>query len=155
MTPAPPQEFSGFGLRFCYPADWELSEELDDDQVSITVKGPETAFWSATVIRHRPDPRSVLRAALRAYEEEYDDAEITETEVEFADCRMPAARVDFICLELTNTAWLRAWRTSQYTLLLLYQLNDTELDDQEPVLARINASLIVETDLPTEPETHG
>lgn len=143
--------YAGFGLHFSYPADWELSEDIDDDQLSVTVSSPETAFWSATVIRNRPEPRTVLRAALRAYEEEYDDAEITETEIDVADRRLPAARVDFMCLELTNTAWMCAWQTARYTLLLLYQLNDMELEFHEPLLAEINASLVVDVDDPSSP----
>ena len=137
-------EYSGFGLRFLYPDDWELSEEITDAEVSVTVCSPETAFWSATVIRNRPDPQTALRAALLAYQEEYDDPEVSETAAELAGYSVPAVQVEFVCLELTNTAFLSALQTPRFTLLVLYQLNDTELADRDSVLQRINNSLVLE-----------
>ena len=144
------QKYSGFGLRFHYPLDWELSEEITQEQVSITVSSAETAFWSVTVLRHCPDPESVLRAALLAYEEEYDEMDFVETEAALATRQAPAVEVHFVCLELTNTAFLQALRVSQFTLLVLYQLNDGELQEQEPVLEQINSSLTIAPDQVTE-----
>lgn len=133
-------EYSGFGLQFLYPDDWELSEEVDDEQASITVSSPETAFWSATVIRNRPDPHSVLRAALRAFEEEYEELDIEEAEEAIGDHQSAAAEVNFVCLELTNTAILRVAAMPHFTLLVLYQFQDAE---QESSLQQISDSLVI------------
>jgi len=141
------QQYTGLGIRFRYPEDWELSEEVGDVEASITVSSPETAFWSVTVIRHCPEPQTVLQAALQAYEEEYDELDIIESEVELANRYVPEIKIDFVCLELTNIACLRAFQTDSCTILVLSQMNDAELDPQEQVLEEISQSLICESDI--------
>ncbi len=141
------QLFTGLGLRFRYPEDWELSEELGEDEACITVNSPSTAFWSVTVIRERPEPLDVIRAVVQAYEEEYDELDLIESEVEVAMRQVQAIEIDFVCLELTNTAHVRAFQTDVSTILVLYQLNDNELDSLEPVLDQITSSLICDTDI--------
>ncbi|MBX3436314.1 MAG: hypothetical protein KF861_02405 [Planctomycetaceae bacterium] len=138
------QEYSGFGLRFHYPGDWELSEEMSDEQVSITISSPETAFWSVTVLRDRPDAQSPLRAALLAYTEEYDAPDITETEISLAGQPVTTIEVEFVYLELINTARLSALETPRFTLLLLTQFCDADESDQQRVLTSISDSLVLE-----------
>lgn len=141
------QQFRGLGIRFRYPDDWRLSEEMGEDEVMITLSSPESAFWSATVMRHRPDPEDVLQAAIDVFREEYDDLDIAEMQTRLANRQVPAADVDFICFEMTSTAHLRAFRTGQFTVLLLSQSTDADIDDHEDTLAAISESLICESDV--------
>jgi hypothetical protein len=140
------QQFTGLGIQFRYPDDWKLFEELGDDEASITVASPETAFWSVTILRHRPDPDAVLNTAVDAFRDEYDEIDVALSQTSLANRQVPAAEIDFICLELTNTARLRALRTERFTLLVLYQLTDADTEDQEETLESISASLICESD---------
>ena len=141
------QLFTGLGLRFRYPEDWELSEQIGESEASITVTSPQTAFWSVTVLRDRPDPMDVLRAVMVAFEDEYDELDAIELEVEIAMRRVVALELEFVCLELTNTARLHAFQTDRTTILVLYQLNDGESDDHEPILKQITQSLLCDDDL--------
>ena len=70
------QQFHGLGIQFRYPDDWTLTEELGDDEVSITVASSETAFWSVTILRHRPDPDAVLQTAIETFRDEYDELDV-------------------------------------------------------------------------------
>jgi hypothetical protein len=141
------QQFQGLGIRFRYPDDWKLSEELGEDEVMITLSSPETAIWSATVMRHRPDPEQVLQAAIEVFRDEYDDLDIEETQARLANREVPAADIDFVCFEMTNSAHLRAFRTGQFTVLVLYQSSDADLDDHDDTLEAISDSLLCEADI--------
>ncbi len=140
------QCYTGLGLRFRYPSDWALSEELGELEANVTVSSPQTAFWSVTILRQRPQPRDVLRAAILAFEEEYDELDIVESEIEVAQQRVLAIEIDFVCLELTNTAFLCAFETARFTVLVVTQLNDVELEAYESLLEQITASLSCEAD---------
>ena len=141
------QQFCGLGIQFRYPDDWELSEELGEEEASITVSSPESAFWSVTVLRHCPDPDEVLQAAVEAFESEYSEMDVSKREATLSNRQVAARDIDFVCLELTNTACLRAFRTPRFTLLVLYQLTDEDLDDQQSTLEAISDSLICESDV--------
>lgn len=141
------QQFRGLGICFRYPDDWKLSEELGDDEASITVTSPETAFWSATILRHRPDPEDVLKTAVDVFRAEYDELDVAMCPTSLANRQVPSAEIDFICLELTSTARLRAFRTGRFTLLVLYQFTDADADDQEETLEAISDSLVCDSDV--------
>ena len=52
--------------------------------------------------------------------------------------------IQFFSLDLTNTCWTRSIDSAIGTLLVLCQSNDLELEEYEPVLRAICASLTVE-----------
>jgi hypothetical protein len=141
------QQFQGLGIRFRYPDAWRLSEEMGEDEVSITVSSPETAIWSATVMRRRPDPEEILQAAIEVFRDEYDDLDIEETQARLANREVPAADIDFVCFEMTNSAHLRVFRTEQFTVLVLYQSSDADRDDHDDTLEAISDTLICESDI--------
>ena len=141
------QQFQGLGIRFRYPDDWRLSEEIGEDEVSITVSSPESAFWSATVMRRRPEPEDVLQTVLDVFRDEYDELDIEESQTRLANRDVPAADIDFVCLEMTNSAHLRAFRTGQFTVLVLYQSTDADMQDHKDTLEAISDSLLCESDL--------
>lgn len=141
------QQFQGLGIRFRYPDDWRLAEEMGEDEVMLTLSSPESAIWSATVMRHRPDPEEVLQSAIEVFREEYDDLDIEETQTRLANREVPAADIDFVCFEMTNSAHLRAFRTGQFTVLVLYQSSDADMDDHDDTLEAISDSLTCESDI--------
>jgi hypothetical protein len=141
MTAELSQEYAGLGVRFRFPDDWELSEDLRDDEASITVSSPESAFWSVTILRHRPDPAAALRAATRAYQEEYEEVDVSESEDVLADRKVRGVDVEFVCLELTSAARLRAFRTGRMTVLVVWQLADLETELYGELLQQICDSL--------------
>lgn len=146
------QVFTGLGLQFRYPAEWEISEEIGEQEACLTVSSSSTAFWSVTVIRGRPEPAEVMRAVVLAYEDEYEDLDLIESEIETPLRIVYEMEIDFVCFELTNTAFMRAFQTDSFTVLILYQFNDDEQDSQEQVLQQITDSLICESDLAPQPE---
>ncbi|MBL8849460.1 MAG: hypothetical protein JNG89_07240 [Planctomycetaceae bacterium] len=138
------------GLQFQYPSDWELAEEQQPDGLSIVVSSPGTAFCSFLLMPERPPVARVLKTALEAFRETYD-----EIDSEDVECRIDgrAARgidVDFYCLELVNAAWLRAFRTGKFTVFVLFQSGFDE-PDARAIFDAICASIDCNSQIRTSP----
>lgn len=133
--------YDAHAVRFRYPEDWLLSEAESDAEVSLTVSSPATSFWSLTLYFAQPDVEELIEAAVEAFRAEYE--ELDAYEVSGRLCERPAIGrdIEFVCLELLNTAYLRAFRTDRFTVLVLYQGTDSELEQTLPLMEDISNSL--------------
>jgi hypothetical protein len=138
------ETYEGNGIRFRYPAEWELVEQEDGDSTSITVASPDTSFWSVSLFRGGPSPQELVASALEAFREEYDEVDVYPSDEKMGDRPGVASDVDFVCFELINSAFLRAFQTDHFTVLVLYQGFDGELTETRPVLEAISASLTLD-----------
>ncbi len=138
--------FEGHGIRFEYPDDWILHEQSAAEEITLTVHSPDTSFWSLTLIFDRPDPRRVIDAILETFREEYTEIDVYPSDVRLGDQPTESCELDFVCHDLIGSAFLRAAVAPEFTLLVLYQGADLELDDTQPLLEKINNSLTWEAD---------
>lgn len=135
------ETYEGHGIRFLYPAYWELLEQEDGESTSITVASPDTSFWSISLFRDSPSPQQVVASAIEAFREEYEEVDVYPSDERMGDWPGVANDVDFVCFELINSAFLRAFQTDRFTVLVLYQGFDGELVETRPLLEAISASL--------------
>ncbi len=129
------------GITFQYPADWEVSEQEQDDECLITVSGPGTSFWSVGLFRDRPSPELVLETALAAFKDEYPDLDAYDVDDDLLNQPTLGYDIEFFCLELVNTARLRAFLAREFTVLVLCQADDTELEGSNPLFDEMSRSL--------------
>lgn len=136
------QTYNRNGLYFEYPDDWELTEDIGEEQISLTLNAPGTAFWMAVLMRDRPSSDDVVESALASLLDEYPESDVYPSEDEI--CMLPtvARDVDFVCLELLGRATLRACETDTFTLLVLTQASDVEGEEIHTQLARVSDSLV-------------
>ncbi len=135
------QQYTGEQVNFRYPADWQLLEEDRSGEKSLTLTGPGTVFWSLTLLPQRLDPGDVLQAALAAFREDYPELDIYGSPSVEDKAAEQTAEVGFMCLELTNSAFLKSFRTEELTALVLYQATDSELEQFREELEAITRSL--------------
>lgn len=140
------ETYHSYGVRFRYPSQWELTEHRQDDELSITVASPETSFWSLTLLPDGPSPDEIMASAVVAFEDEYEEIDIYKCEASICDRRSVARDVEFVCLELVNSAFLRAVRLGERSALVLYQGTDHELEETRETLEEISSSLHFEED---------
>ena len=138
--------FEGHGIRFEYPDDWILHEQSSPEEITLTVHSPDTSFWSLTLIFDRPDPRRVIDAILETFREEYTEIDVYPSDVRLGDQPTESCELDFVCHDLIGSAFLRAAVAPEFTLLVLYQGADLELDNTQPLLEKINNSLTWDAD---------
>ena len=132
--------YEGHGIRFSYPAYWELTEQDDGTSVSLTVSSPDTSFWSVSLFSDGPAPRQLVDSAVEAFRGEYDEIDLYPLPAK-GDSQTVGCDVDFVCFELISSAFLRSFVAGDYTVLVLYQGFDGELETTRPLLEKISASL--------------
>jgi hypothetical protein len=133
--------YSEHGVGFRYPAAWELAEQRAGKEVTITVSSPETSFWSIVVCFDAPRPEDLIESALEAFRDEYEELDIYPAEASLCQRPTVARDLEFVCLELINSAFLRAFRAGSVSVLVLYQGTDLELEDTQETLEAISVSL--------------
>jgi hypothetical protein len=138
--------FEGHGIRFEYPDDWILHEQSSPDELTLTIHSPDTSFWSLTLLFDRPEPRRVIDSVLDTFREEYAEIDVYPSDDRLSNQPTESYDLDFVCHELIGSAFLRALAAPEFTLLVLYQGADLELDETQPLLEKVSKSLSWETD---------
>lgn len=132
------------GVSFRYPENWTLEREEADNGWTATVQSPGTAVAIVRLDEDMPDPQQVIETALEALRSEYPELE-AEAQVDTLAGQMAVGHdIHFFSLDLTNTCWTRSLYTDDGTLLVMWQAADIDLDEYEPALKRLCASLKVE-----------
>lgn len=139
-------EFEEAGISFRYPANWQLDRQETDAGWTVTLQSPETAFFMLSLNEEMPSTTSLAEAALVALREEYHDLDADECVDSMAGLPAFGHDIRFFSLDLTNTCWTRSFYCENGTVLVLCQVNDLELEKNEPVLRAICASLAVAED---------
>lgn len=140
-----PSVYNKMGIQFSYPENWTLDEEdALEESTSVSVYSPGGAFW--TIILHplSTDPHKLARAAMQAVQKEYEDFEAEPVSETIADKEVSGFNMNFYCLDLTNTAQVRAFRNDVASCVVLCQAEDREFEAMEPVFRAITTSLVRE-----------
>ena len=132
--------YRAHGIRFRHPGDWSVSEDVGPDEITISVQSSGTSFWSLTLIDDAPDPDDIIETVLGAYRDEYEDVEVHPV-TPMIRATAVAKDIDFVCLDLVNSASLLAFRTNRRTLLVVSQGTDHELDVTRSVMESMTQSL--------------
>ncbi len=132
------------GISFRYPEDWELSVQPQEQaqEIEIIVDSPQTSFWGLTLFFNGPQAEEVIKTALRTFQEEYDEIDIYPSTAKLCGRRTIARDLQFVCMDLINSTFLRAFETDRFTALVLFQATDNELDKTLPLLERLNRSMV-------------
>lgn len=147
-----PSVFEQSGLRFEYPENWSLDYVLEDSSPEdpadgeveqVVVSSPNTAFWHLSRYPRETELERLFDEALAALRSEYKDMETEPVDETLAeDHQLVGFDVNFICLDLTNTCWLRGFQTDEATFLLFCQAEDRELAQVGLVFQAMLASLL-------------
>lgn len=131
------------GLYFEYPKHWTIDEsEASADRAAVTVHSGSGAFW--TVVREPvgTSPQMAADTALAALREEYDELDAEPVHRSLAAHDLVGYDVNFICLDFTNTALIRAMDTDFGTLIFFCQADDREFDEVATAFAAMTVSVL-------------
>src|SRR5262245_45205021 len=138
------EQFEESGIQFRYPENWRLEREETDSGWTVLLQSPDTAFFLLSLNEDGPSSEEVARTALEALREDSPDLEADDCVDSLAGQPAVGHDIRFTSLDLTNTCWTRSFYCADGTVLVLCQLNDLELESNEPVLRAICASLRLE-----------
>jgi hypothetical protein len=139
--PGSAHEYTDHGVQFRFPSDWTLSEESNYEETTITIQSDGTSFWTLMLFKSRPDPEEVLETVVSAFVQDYEDVDVTSAIDNLAGLPSLGRDLDFVCYDLVNSAVVRAFQTSDQTIMVLYQGTDHELESTRDQLHAITASL--------------
>lgn len=143
--------YHGHGVRFTHPEDWIVTEEDHGATVNIHLQTPGMAFWMLTLLPPHTDVVDVVDASVAAFEDEYEQVDRYDRSLEFDDVRTAGCDLDFVCLDLVNSACIRAVALTEHTALVLFQGEDRELTMLRSQFEAVTDSLCAEIDADVEP----
>ena len=138
--------FDEDGIKLQYPENWELQREDSEAGWTISLQSPATPFLVLSFDADLPDIEVMAQAALDVLRAEYEDLEADDCVETVAGQPAVGHDVRFFSLDLTNTCWIRSFYSGQGTVLVMWQINDLEMQKYEPVLRAICASIQIEED---------
>jgi hypothetical protein len=135
--------FDKLGIRFLYPENWQLdeSEALAGNQL-VSVYSPGGSFWSVMIHPPSAAPAKLAAAALKAMRQQYDELDSEEVRETVGGHDLVGYDMNFYCLDLTNTAQVRSYRTPDAAYVVFCQADDREFAEIEEVFRAITISLI-------------
>lgn len=136
--------YDSHGVRFRFPSAWTLTEQAGDDETTISVQSDGTSFWTLMLFNSRPDPEDVVETVVSAFEQDYEEVDVSSAVDDQAGFPSHVRDLDFVCYDLVNSATVRAFRTSEQTVMVLYQGTDHELEITRNQLLSITESLEID-----------
>ena len=143
-----PAVFDSLGVRFMYPENWTLDDGTDDEslpdarQNCVTVYSPGGAFWSLSIYPPSDSVTDLAAEVMRAMRSEYDNLDVATISEAVEGQDLVGYDLNFIYLDLCNTAAVRALRTPRATYVLYYQSEDRELEEIKAVFDAMTASFL-------------
>ncbi len=134
-------QFDQDGIQFRYPENWRLEREENEEGWTVSLQSPDTAFLMICYRDDQPDHGDVAATALAALKDEYDELEADDCVDSVAGQPAVGHDIRFFSFDLTNTCWTRSFYSAQGTVLVMCQVNDLELEKNEPILRAICKSL--------------
>jgi hypothetical protein len=139
-----PGLFSEDGVRFQYPANWQLTREDSANGWTVTVQSPDTAFFLVSFDAEMPEPTLMVETALEALRSEYPELEAEDALESLAGQPALGHDIRFFSLDLTVTCGTRSFYSDRGTIFVIWQANDLEQDTIALVFRAMCASLRVE-----------
>lgn len=135
--------FDNLGVRFDYPENWDIDrDEMQDSDQIVSVYGPNESFWSLQINPLDVEPQEMVDQALKVMQDEYEGLESEPVSEAVGGHELTGYNMNFICLDLTNTAQVRAFRNEAASYLIFCQAEDRDYATVKEVFAAITATLI-------------
>lgn len=138
-----PSVYEKLGICFQFPDNWTLDEkDAQQGENAVTVFSPGGAFWSVAIHPRAVPLQEMCDVALKAMRETYEELDAEQVKETVAGRELSGYDLNFYCLDLTNTALIRAAKMGSGNLLVLCQADDREFAQVEPVFRAMTHSLL-------------
>ena len=138
-----PATYDKSGVHFLYPENWALDEQQGaDGETLITLTSPGAGLWMLMIAPGRLDPRELSRTAMQTIKQDYTDFEAEPASETIAGTELVGFDINFYCLDLTNTALVRGFRTRAASCVVVCQAEDRDYVSLRAVFRAITTSLL-------------
>lgn len=131
-------------LKFLYPENWTLTDDPTEPLPRvIALESPGGhIMWSVHLYSPDADPDEILDEAIDTLRESYQDLELSTEELDFDTFQGKAFGALFFCLDFLVRIKLQVYSTPEYKLMLWYQCEDRDFDQQQLVFQAISTTLL-------------
>jgi len=137
--------YEKFGVRVLYPENWTVNDEqVEEWPRSVTIQSPQGAYWELQVYPNRINPARLIKQALTAMEQVYEDLEAEAVTEDLWEVTATGYDLHFFCLDFLVTSRIRSFHTGSRTCLLTCQAESREFDRQAAVFSAMTKSLLDE-----------
>ena len=138
-----PSTYQQNGIELLYPDNWKVVDEQPlSDPPTVTLQSPGTGYWNLTIYPDSQEPENLTAETVDAMREEYDPIEVEPVECSFGNQLAGGYQMEFFCLDFIVKARTIALRTTSQTLLFVYQAEDREFNELEPIFAALVVSVL-------------
>lgn len=141
------QTYQEHGIRFDYPSDWQVEDHASAEEIQVLVQSPGSAFWVLNLYFERPVSDELIESAIETYRAEYGEVDAFPSEQNVAGHQGAAVDIEFVCLDLPNTAQVRTFVTDRFTALILSQYSEGEPPETAELIKQMTQSIQCEEDL--------
>jgi hypothetical protein len=131
-------------LQFQYPENWSLTDNPEEPLprvISLESPGGHI-LWSVHLYPPDSDPDEILDEAIDTLRDSYEDLELSTEPTDFDLFEGKAFGALFFCLDFLVRIKLQVYSTPEYKLMLWYQCEDRDFDQQEMVFRAISTTLM-------------
>lgn len=133
-----------FGVRFEYPADWDLDVAEDGTRTTVSVQSPDGmafAFVTVDVGDDAPESDELAEEALAAMRAEYPDLEETPARETIDGHPAEGHDLAFFSLDMPGGCMIRAFRTPRRSVLVFGQWSDLDSEEAESQMRLLRRTL--------------
>lgn len=135
--------YDRLGIRFMYPEGWNITEDnVTDSPRNITMESPGGGLWELIVYDEPRDADELADEVVTAMRNEYEGIEVSPWRTQLGDVEAVGYNLYFYHLDLLINSRTLAARFGDRTVLLLWQAEDREFEQLEPVFAAMATSLL-------------
>ena len=138
-----PINYQQNGIQFLYPDNWKImDEQAVSNPPSVTLQSPGTGYWSLTIYPDSFNPEQLVQETVDAIREEYDSVEVEPVTCSYGDQLASGYHMAFYCLDLIVNAQAVSLRVGSQTVLFVYQAEDSEFRQLDPVFEALAVSVL-------------
>lgn len=135
--------YDKLGVRLFYAEGWKITEdEVGTEPRTLSIESPSGGTWELMLYRDLRDSDELVGEALSVMSEEYENLETTPYATEFGDIQASGFEIYFYHLDLLIHCRIVAARFDEQTALLLWQAEDRDFDELEPVFRAMATTLL-------------
>jgi hypothetical protein len=135
--------YDKLGVRFLYAEGWKITEdEVDAEPRVLSIDSPSGGIWELILYSDPRDLDELVGEAVSVMSEEYENLETSDYTIEFGDVRASGQEIYFYHLDLLVHCRIVAAPLGEQTALLLWQAEDRDFDELEPVFRAMATTLL-------------
>jgi len=135
--------YDKLGVRLFYAEGWKITEdEVAAEPRTLSIESPSGGIWELMLYSNPRDSDELVGEALLVMSEEYENLETSPYTTEFGDVRASGLEIYFYHLDLLVHCRIVAAPFGEQTALLLWQAEDRDFDELEPVFRAMATTLL-------------